>query len=104
MRFSTVIDKIVKEDNVATPLSYVVAGGGTTTTQSITNTYGIAGFVTLAWSIDGTNYYPAQAYTDALAPYTANGWCDASDIYIYMENFSAGSVTFDIILTLDTLD
>lgn len=101
---SNVIDKIVIEDAVTTPLEYIVAGGGTTTTQTVTNTYGTAGFVTLSWSIDGVNYYPAQAYTDATAPYTANGWCDAASIYIYMENYSGAGVTFRIKFTLDTVN
>lgn len=100
---SNVIDKIVMEDTITTPLEYVVSGGGTTTTQTVTNTYGIAGFVTLSWSVDGINYYPAQAYTVASNVFTANGWCDATSIFIYMENFTAGSLTFRIKFTLDTV-
>lgn len=96
------IDKVVYE-NIDTPLSYVVAGGGTTVTQTVPNEFGDKAKITLAWSVDGTNYYPAQAYTASSAPFTANGWCDATSVYIYMENFSAGAVTFRIIYTLDTL-
>lgn len=96
------IDKVVYE-NKDSPLNYNVAGGGTTTTQTVTNQYGAKAKVTLAWSIDGTNYYPAQAYTTSAAPYTANGWCDATTVYIYMENFSGAAVDFRIIYALDTL-
>lgn len=98
-----VIDKVVYDDTVTAPLSYTVAGGGTTTTQTVTNPYGKVCFITLSWSVDGTNYYPAQAYTTSNALYTANGWVDATSVYIYMENYAVGSVTFSIKYALDTI-
>lgn len=95
------IDKVVY-NNRDTPLSYAVVTGGSST-QTVPNSYGQKAKITLAWSVDGTNYYPAQAYTTAAAPYTANGWCDASTVYIYMENFSGSTQTFRIVYALDTL-
>lgn len=101
VRFTSLFptDKIVYEGT----FSRSVAGGGTEVTSEITNPYGIKAFITLAWSIDGTNYYPAQAYTSPTAPYTANGWVDANKIYIYMENYSGGTVTFYVKFALDSI-
>ena len=96
------IDKIVQQDVTGT-LSYSQTTGGDTT-HSMPNTYKKNGFVTLSWSIDGTNYYPAQAYTSPSAPYTANGWCDNDNIYIFVENYSGSTQTFTIKLTLDTIE
>lgn len=92
-------DKILYEGT----LQYSLAGGGTTTTQELPNPTGIKCFITLAWSVDGSNYYPMQAYTDASAPYTANAWVSASTIYLYMENYSAGTVTFYLKYALDSI-
>lgn len=101
VRFTSLFptDKIVHEGTYTRS----VAGGGTQVTDSITNPYGKKAFITLAWSVDGTNYYPAQAYTAITAPYTVNAWVDASTIYIYMENYSAGTVTFYIKYALDSI-
>lgn len=100
VRFTSLFppDKIMYEGTYSQSL----AGGGTSTTITLANTVGQA-FMTLAWSIDGTNYYPAMAYTDSTAPYTANGWCDSNNVYIYMENYSAGTVTFYINYALDSI-
>lgn len=98
------VDKVVYE-NKDTPLTYSV-GATTNVTQTVTNSYGAACFITMAWSIDGTNYYsadaviPAAAYTTAQ---TANAWVDATTVYIYLENNSAGAVTFSVIYALDTI-
>lgn len=101
VRFTSLFptDKIVYEST----FSRSVAGGGTQVTTSITNPYGQKAFITLAWSVDGTNYYPAQAYTAITAPYTVNGWVDDTTIYIYIENYSGGTVTFYIKYALDSI-
>lgn len=101
VRFASIFppDKIVLEDTYSQSL----AGGGTTTTVTIPHNYGQKCFITLRWSVDGTNYYSAQAYTDASAPYTANGWCNDTNVYIYLENYSAGTVTFYIDYKLDSI-
>lgn len=98
------IDKVVYDDPVETPLVYNVAGGGTQVTETIPNPYEQVCFITLSWSVDGINYYPAQAYTAATAPYTANGWVDATTVYIFMENFSGSAVDFSIKFALDTIE
>jgi len=95
------IDKIVYE-NKDSPLTYSVADS-TTPTQTVTNPLGAKCFVTLAWSVDGSNYYPAQAIVSPSNPYTANGWADATTVYIYMENFSGSTQTFYIKYALDTI-
>jgi len=99
------IDKVVYE--VTTPLSYSV-GAGATSTQTISNPHGKKAFVTQSWSIDGTNYYPMGAIITNPAVfytilYTSMAWCDASNIYIYMENNSASGATFYIKLALDNI-
>jgi len=92
-------DKIIYESGV---LSYSV-DTGTEPTKTINNPYGAECFTTLAWSVDNVNFYPAQALLSASNPYTANAWCDASTIYIYLYNDSGGTVTFYVKLVLDTL-
>lgn len=101
VKYNTVFqsDKIVYEGTY----SQSIAGGGTTATITLANPYGAKCFITLAWSIDNVNFYPAQAYTAASAPYTANGWVDATSIYIYMENYSGGTVTIYTKFALDTI-
>lgn len=98
------IDKVVVDDQVATPLTYTGIPDLTQTTQTVPNTFGQKCFVTLSWSVNGTDYYPAQAYTAANAPYTANGWTDSALVYIFLENFSGGTVDFWIKFTLDTIE
>lgn len=91
-------DKIVYESTFSKSQS-----ASSSTTTSITNPYGQTAFITLSWSVDDTNYYPMQAYSTILAPYTANGWVDSSTIYIYTENNSGGTVTFYIKYALDSI-
>lgn len=101
VKYNTVFqaDKIVYEGTY----SQSIAGGGTTTTVILSNPYRAKCFITLAWSIDNTNFYPAQAYTAASAPYTANGWVDADNVYIYLENFSASTVIIYVKYALDVI-
>lgn len=96
-----VADKIVYESPV---LTYSVAAT-TATTQTVTNPYGQKAFITLAWSIDGTNYYPMQATVSSnyVTQYTANGSCSASTVYIYMENNTGSTLTFYIKFVLDSI-
>lgn len=101
VKYNTVFpsDKIIYEGT----FNQSIAGGGTQSTYTVANPYGKKCFITLSWSIDNVNFYPAQAYTDGTAPYTANGWVDASNVYIYLENFSAGTVTIYVKYILDTI-
>lgn len=78
-------------------------GAASSSTYSLPNPYGQAAFITLAWSIDDTNYYPMQAYSTILAPYTANAWVDSTTIYIYLENNSGGAVTIYTKFALDSI-
>jgi hypothetical protein len=96
-----VADKIVYESPV---LTYSV-GATTATTKTVTNEYGLKAFITLAWSVDGTNYYPMQSTvsTNYVTQYTANGWCNNSTVYIYLENNTAGTLTFYIKYVLDSI-
>lgn len=98
------IDKVVFE-NKDTPLSFTV-GAGANSTQTVANPLGAKCFITLAYSIDGSNYYPGGAilptaiYAEGVV---ANGWTDATSVYIYMENNLASPQTFSIIYALDTI-
>lgn len=92
------IDKIAYEGTATESVA-----NGVTTTKTYSNPYGKKAFVTLSWSVDNSNFYPAQAYTSPAAPYTANGWCDASNVYVYLENFSGSTVTFYIKYVLDSI-
>lgn len=92
-------DKIVYESDV---LSYGV-GNGVTVTHEVANPYGAKCFTTLAWSVDNSNFYPALAVVGASNPYYANGWADNSTVYICLENFSGGTVTFYVKFVLDTI-
>lgn len=95
------IDKVVAE-NIDTPLTYSVPDL-TTQNQTLTNPYGIKCFITMSFSVDGTNYYPAQSVLTDLNPTTANAWVDATSIYLVMENFSGSTKTFYIKYALDTI-
>lgn len=103
LQFSSnyVADKIVYESPV---LTYSV-GATTVITKTVDNSYGIKAFITLAWSVDGTNYYPMQSTVSSnyVTQYTANGWCSASTVYIYLENNTAGTLTFYIKYVLDSI-
>lgn len=96
-----VSDKIVYESDV---LTYSV-GATTATTKTVTNPYGIKAFITLTWSVDGTNYYPMQSTISSnyVTQYTANGSCSASTVYIYLENNTAGTLTFYVKFVLDSI-
>ena len=77
---------------------------GSTGSQSITNPLGYKCFITLAWSIDNVNFYPALAYTQASAPATVNACVSDSTITFYLDNFSGSTQTFYIKYVLDTID
>lgn len=96
------VDKVVAE-NKALPLIYTVAAY-TEVTNSIPNPYGKKCFTTMSWSLDGSNYYPAQAkLSNAFMP-SANAWADATNVYFYLDNSGmATSSTFYIIYALDTI-
>lgn len=95
------IDKILYESEV---LQYTV-GGGATTTETVPHGLGEQVFVTMAWSVNNTDFYPAQAVVDASNPYLANAWADSSDVYIYLDNAgSGGSTTFYIKYVLDSIE
>jgi hypothetical protein len=93
------IDKVVYESSVIT---YSVPAASSRT-ESLTNPYGSKCFITLAWSTDGTSYYPAQAYTAVTDTYTVNGWVDQNSVYVYLENNSASPLTMYIKYALDTI-
>ncbi len=92
-------DKVVYESPV---LEYSV-GGGATNTATIANPYGKKAFITLAFSTNGSDYYPAQAYVTMTNTYTANGWVDANNVYIYCENNSGGTINFYVKYVLDAI-
>lgn len=94
------IDKIAYESEV---LSYT-QGASSGTTRTLTNEYGRKCFISLIWSTDQTNWYPAQAYVTLTNTYTVNGWVDASTVYIRTENNSGSSITFYVKYVLDTIE
>lgn len=98
-----IIDKVFSE-NTSDPISYGGIANGGTTVKTLLNPLGQKCFGTLAWSVDGTNYYPMQAYTSASAPYTANISVNNSTIFFYLENFSGSTQNFWIIYALDTIE
>jgi hypothetical protein len=103
LQFSSdyVADKMVYESDV---ISYSV-GATTATTKTVTNPYGIKAFVTMIWSVDGTNYVPMQSTVSSnyVTQYTANAWCDASNVYLYLENNTNGALTFYLKFVLDSI-
>lgn len=94
------IDKIVYESPVLT----YVQGAGSESTSLVDNPYGRKCFITLAWSFDQTNWYPAQAFTTLTSVQTVNGWVDASNVYIHTRNGAGSSVTFYVKFVLDTIE
>lgn len=91
-------DKIVYEDTYSQSLAT-----GSSVTVPIVNPYGRKCFITLAWSVDNVNFYPAEGYTAVSQPYTANAWVSDSTIYIYLTNSSGGTVTFYTRFALDSI-
>lgn len=89
-------DKVTYESPI---LEYTVGGGSTNTATIPKTTQG--NLITLAWSVDGTNFYPANAYVTLTNTYTANGWVDGSNVYIYCENNTGGNLTFYVKYVLD---
>lgn len=99
------VDKIFEKSSIATPLTYAV-GASSSSTQTIAHTLGQKCFMTLAFSTDGTNYYMMQnrrVTSGGVFTYTANGWADSTNAYIFMQNSTASPVTFYIKYVLDTL-
>ncbi len=99
------VDKIFEKLSVATPLTYTV-GASSSSTQSVAHTLGQKCLITLAFSTDGTNYYMMQnrrTNGTGTFTFTANGWADASNAYIFMQNSTGSSATFYIKYVLDTL-
>ena len=94
-------DKVVYESPVLT----YSQGASSFSTQTVANPYGVKALTTLAWSVDGTNYYPANATISVnyVTQYTANGSCSASNVHIYLENNTGGAITFYIKFALDTI-
>lgn len=92
-------DKIAIEGTI----NYTVADS-TGVTNSIPNPTGKKGFLTLSWSVDGTNYYPAQAFINANNPYAVNGYITTANISFILQNFSGtGSKTFSLRYAVDNI-
>lgn len=91
-------DKIAVDDTI----SYSVPDA-TEITPTIPNPTGKKGFITISWTIDGANYYPAQAYTGPTNPYAVNGWVSSSDIGFILQNFSGGAATFTLRYVVDNI-
>lgn len=93
------IDKIGAEGEI----SYSQASTGADSTRTIPNPLGYKCLPTIAWSIDGINFYPADAKLNPLNPYTLNVKVSATTITFYLYNNSGGTVTFTIKYALDTI-
>ena len=95
------VDKIALEGTT----TYTQPTGGPSAygTLTIPHTLGYACFITLAWSVDAVNYYPAQAVITTSAYYSVNGSVDASNIYLYFRNNSGSDKTFYVKYALDTI-
>lgn len=91
-------DKIALDDTV----SYSVPDA-TEITPTIPNPTGKKCFITVSWSVDGTNYYPAQAYTASTNPYAVNCWVSTTDIGFIIQNFSGSTKTFSLRYVLDNI-
>lgn len=92
-------DKIATEGTI----NYDVADS-TGVTNTIPNPTGKKGFLTLSWSVDGTNYYPAQSYINSSNPYAVNGYVTDSQIAFILQNFSGtGTKTFYLRYTVDNI-
>lgn len=100
LRFCSIFpsDKIVYENTYSQSLAT-----GSSTTATLENPYGRKCFITLAWSVDNINFYPADGYSAYARLYTANGWVSDSTIGIYLENTSGGTVTFYVRFALDSI-
>lgn len=94
------IDKVVYESPV---LSYT-QGASSSSTRTVANSYGKKCFITLAWSLNQVDWYPAQAFTTLTNVQTVNGWVDASNVYIHTRNNAGSSVTFYVKYVLDTIE
>lgn len=91
-------DKIALDDTI----SYTVADS-TEITPTIPNPTGKKCFITISWTIDGTNYYPAQAFTSAGNPHAINGWVSTSQIGFIIQNFSGATRTYTLRYVLDNI-
>lgn len=91
-------DKIALDNTI----SYTVADS-TEITPTIPNPTGKKCFLTLSWTVDGTNYYPAQAYTASTNPHAINGWVSTSQIGFIIQNFSGGTKTYTLRYVLDNI-
>mgnify|MGYP000930807036 CR=1 FL=1 len=91
-------DKIAVDSTI----SYSVATS-TEITPTVPNPTGKKGFLTISWTVDGTNYYPAQAYTAATNPYAINGWVSTTDIGFIIQNFSGSTKTFTLRYVVDNI-
>jgi hypothetical protein len=78
-------------------------GAGTGTTETISNPLGYACFITIAWSIDGTNYYGSEQYPTGTSLYSVNGSVSDSTISFYIRNQTGSTQTFYIKYALDTI-
>ncbi len=92
------LDKILHENTK----QYTVAAT-TTETKTEPHDAGAPCLPTSRWSVDNVNFYPADAYTEAAAPYTAKVTCDETNAYIWMENNTGSPVTFYVQYTLDSI-
>lgn len=72
-------------------------------TPTIPNPTGKKSFITVSWTVDGTNYYPAQAYTAATNPYAVNCWVSTTGIGFIIQNFSGSTKTFTLRYVLDNI-
>lgn len=102
LEFATLfpIDKIVYESPVLT----YTQGASSETTRTVVNPYAKKCFITLVWSTNQIDYYPAQAYTTITNTYSANGWVDSTSVYIHTQNNTGSSITYYIKFVLDTID
>ena len=94
------IDKVVYESPVLT----YVQGSSSSSTRTVANPYGKKCFISLVWSLNQVNWYPAQSFTTLTSVQTVNGWVDDTSVYIHTRNGAGSSVTFDVKFVLDTIE
>ena len=96
------IDKIVYESEVLTYLELA----SFSTTHTLDNPYGRKCFISLTWSVDNENWYPAQAYIEIANAYTVSGWVDDDNVYILTENINFAGIdrTFYVKYILDEIE
>lgn len=82
--------------------SYTKSSTGSTVTETIENPLGYKCLPTIAWSIDGSNFYPANAQVTPSNPYTVNVSVSDSIVTFYIYNNSGSNQTFTIKYALDT--